>query len=94
MFDLVKLQNLAGTGLAVEEDLARIARDVWELERLEKDIRISQVERKMVDGALAMGRQEIWDYEIDGRDQKPKYVRRGDTFPQVEQRGYVKYPSS
>ena len=39
--------------------------------------------------ALAVGREERWDFTPRPLAQNTGYVRRGDAFPEVEQRGYL-----
>ena len=52
----------------------------------------SQTARKIVDKALATGREEVWDFTPGPLTQNTNYVRRGDAFPAVERRGYLPYP--
>lgn len=81
--------NLAGTGLAAEARLTEIAEDTWPLDTLLDDVIRSQVDRKLVDNALSIGREEIWDFTPRALTQNTSYVRRGDAFPEVERRGYL-----
>ncbi len=90
--DPLELENLAGKGLEEEVQLAKIAEDTWPLDTLLEDVVRSQTERKLVDSALAIGREETWDFEPRLLQQDNRYVRRGDAFPTVERRGYLAYP--
>ena len=47
------------------------------------------VARKLIDTALSTGREELWDFTPRPLTHNTKYVRRGDTFPTVERRGYL-----
>ncbi len=89
--DPLELRNLAGTGDPDEDRLLRLVEDNWQLDTLLDDVISSQVARKLVDSALAVGRQEIWDFTPRPVRQNASYVRRGDAFPEVERRGYLPY---
>jgi choline-sulfatase len=89
--DPLELDNLAGQGLDVEARLSKIAEDTWPLDTLLDDVVRSQTERKLVDSALAIGREETWDFIPRLLQQDNRYVRRGDAFPTVERRGYLPY---
>ncbi|MFK7752840.1 MAG: sulfatase-like hydrolase/transferase [Sedimentitalea sp.] len=87
--DPLELNNLAGKEPDIEAELTSIADINWSLEKVQTAMEASQRERKLVDAALAIGRQECWDYTADTRWQSANYVRRGDTFPEIERRGYL-----
>ena len=89
-----ELVNLAGTGNPEEARLTALAEDTWPLDQLLDDVLRSQTERKLIDSALATGREEIWDFTPRPQRQNTNYVRRGDAFPAVERRGYLAYPDS
>jgi choline-sulfatase len=63
------------------------------LDTLPGEVIRSQVARKLVDSALATGRQEMWEFTPRPLTQNTNYVRRGDAFPAVERRGYLPYDS-
>ena len=88
-----ELNNLAGTGQNVEARLTALAEKTWSLDQLADDVIRSQTERKLIDSALAIGREEHWDFVPRALQQNTNYVRRGDAFPTVERRGYLKYPA-
>jgi len=95
LFDLAKdpleLKNLAGTGHEAESKLVAIAEATWPLDTLLDAVIRSQTERKLVDSALAEGREERWDFVPQPLQRSATYVRRGDAFPEVERRGYLAY---
>ena len=97
LFDLsadpLELTNLAGTGLADEARLTQLAEQTWALDTLLDDVIRSQLERKLIDNALSIGREESWDFNPRPLIQNTNYVRRGDVFPAVERRGYLPYTS-
>ena len=95
LFDLKadpqELVNLAGQGDPDEARLSALAEATWPLDTLLDDVIRSQTERKLIDTALAKGREEIWDFTPRPLTQNTNYVRRGDAFPVVERRGYLHY---
>ncbi|MFT4728170.1 MAG: choline-sulfatase [Granulosicoccus sp.] len=95
LFDLsvdpLELTNLAGTGHPDEDRLIALAEDTWPLDTLLDDVIQSQINRKLVDTALSIGREEKWDFTPRPLTQNTNYVRRGDAFPTVERRGYLHY---
>lgn len=88
--DPLECDNLAGQGHREEKRLTQLAEDTWPLDTLLEDVIRSQTERKLIDNALRMGREEIWDFTPRPLAQNSSYVRRGDAFPDVERRGYLK----
>ncbi|MEO9514934.1 MAG: hypothetical protein ABJH45_20450 [Paracoccaceae bacterium] len=70
--------------------MTKLAEDTWSLDTLLDDVIRSQTERVLIDNALRMGREEIWDFTPRSLAQKSSYVRRGDAFPEVERRGYLR----
>ena len=95
LFDLSvdpqELSNLAGTNHPDEARLIQLAEETWPLDSLLDNVIRSQTERKLVDSALAIGREERWDFVPRPLQQNTNYVRRGDAFPTVERRGYLAY---
>jgi len=95
LFDLAKdpleLNNLAGTGHPAESELVALAESTWPLDTLLDDVVQSQKNRKLIDNALSIGREEKWDFTPRPLTQNTNYVRRGDAFPTVERRGYLHY---
>ncbi len=95
LFDLGKdpleLDNIAGSGDFDEARLTKMVEDTWDLDTLLDKVITSQIERKLIDNALAVGREETWDFIPKSLTQNTNYVRRGDAFPTVERRGYLQY---
>ena len=93
LFDLLadplELTNLAGNDHPEEERLRTIAENTWPLDTLLDDVIRSQIDRKVIDNALSIGREELWDFTPRALTQNTNYVRRGDAFPEVERRGYL-----
>lgn len=90
--DPLELDNLAGMGDPDEARLTVLAEKTWSLDTLPNAVTASQTARKLIDRALATGREEIWDFIPRPFTQSTNYVRRGDAFPEVERRGYLNYP--
>ncbi len=88
--DPLECENIAGQGHPEEERLTQLAEDTWPLDSLLDDVIRSQTERKLIDDALRIGREEIWDFTPRPLAQNSSYVRRGDAFPDVERRGYLR----
>jgi choline-sulfatase len=95
LFDLaadpLEQTNIAGQGDTDEARLTQLAEETWPLDTLLNDVITSQVARKLIDTALSTGREELWDFTPRPLTHNTKYVRRGDTFPTVERRGYLPY---
>lgn len=98
LYDLIvdpfEQMNLAGTGDPDEGRLSRHVEKVWSLNTLLDEVIQSQIARKLIDSALAVGRHEPWDFVPRPLAQNTGYVRRGDAFPIVERRGYLAYKST
>ena len=89
--DPFELTNLAGTGDPDEARMMQLVDETWSLDQLPHDVVASQTARKLIDRALATGREELWDFTPRPLKQNTNYVRRGDAFPTVERRGYLPY---
>ncbi len=89
--DPYELNNLAGQGDPDEIRLTKLAEETWPLDELQNNVVHSQTERNLIDDALSTGREEFWDFSPKALIQNTNYVRRGDAFPTVEQRGYLHY---
>lgn len=63
----------------------------WDLDSLSNEVAANQSARRLIDSALSQGREEIWDFQPRAQRHNTNYVRRGDEFPHVEQRGYLPY---
>lgn len=75
---------------AIEQDLAATAASTWNVDALTKEIEASQRRRRFLIDALSTGKHTNWDY-VPPPDTGPRYVRRGDLFPDVERNGYLPY---
>ena len=90
--DPLELENRAGHPdyAKVEQDLTAAAADTWNIDVLTKEIEASQRRRRFLIDALGTGKHTYWDY-VPPSDTGPRYVRRGDLFPDVERNGYLPY---
>lgn len=89
--DPYELRDLAGDP-GSEADLQRLmaqAEAIWDLDALDRDKRANQEARTVVNTALHQGRRHPWDFVPGALAQNTGYVRSGDTFPDVERRGYL-----
>jgi len=87
-----ELDDLAGRPDA-KADLDRLAAkagDIWDLDALAEQKRANQTARTIVNTALQQGRRTAWDFVPGALAQNTGYVRSGDTFPEVDRRGYLK----
>jgi len=90
--DPLELADLAREPSA-RADLERLtarAEETWNLDALAGEKRASQTARSVVNAALREGRVEPWDFVPGALVQNTGYVRSGDTFPDVERRGYLR----
>ena len=90
--DPLELNNRAGDPAlsTVERDLASAAAVTWNFDELARAIEASQRRRRFLIDALGAGKHTYWDY-VPPSDSGPRYVRRGDLFPNVERNGYLAY---
>lgn len=87
-----ELRNIAGDP-AAQADLQRLtqqAEAIWDLDALAEEKRASQTARSIVNTALHQGRRHPWDFVPGALVQNTGYVRSGDTFPEIDRRGYLK----
>lgn len=91
-----ELKNLAGLAelKATELSLFKLIEDNWNLDSIGDEVATNQASRRLVDAALSQGRQEIWDFQPRAQIHNTNYVRRGDSFPEVERRGYLPYKTT
>ncbi|HUS53729.1 MAG TPA: hypothetical protein VMY41_06945 [Thermohalobaculum sp.] len=96
MFDLIadplELTNLAPSGehRDILAELTSIIEARYDLDELPGQVVASQRTRRFIDNALAQGKPQPWDFRAQPQTD-PWFVRRGDAFPDVERRGYLKY---
>ncbi len=78
---------------SAKADLQRLtarAEEIWDLDSLAEEKRASQTARSVVNVALHQGRRQPWDFVPGALVQNTGYVRSGDTFPEVDRRGYLR----
>jgi choline-sulfatase len=78
---------------SAKADLQRLtsrAEEIWDLDSLAEEKRASQTARSVVNAALHQGRRQPWDFVPGALVQNTGYVRSGDTFPEVDRRGYLR----
>ena len=89
--DPLELTDQAGEPAASDklEEMTARASEIWDLDALATEKRANQAARTVVNTALQTGRRETWDFVPGALAQNSRYVRSGDTFPEVERRGYL-----
>ena len=65
----------------------------WNLKELRNEIVQNQRVRQMLSRSLGKGDQRSWEHYPDPQQISGHWVRQGDFFPEVEQRGYIRYPN-
>jgi len=65
----------------------------WDLDALKRDVIENQQVRQMLLRSLNQGRVQPWEHYPNPAQTSTKWVRAGDRFPDVEQRGYLHYPA-
>ena len=87
-----ELADLAGVpeARADLDRLTALAETTWDLDALAAEKRASQTSRFVVNAALHQGRRQPWDFVPGALAQNTGYVRSGDTFPEVDRRGYLR----
>jgi len=65
----------------------------WDLDALKRDVIQNQQVRQMLLRSLNQGRVQPWEHYPNPAQTSTKWVRAGDRFPDVEQRGYLHYPA-
>jgi choline-sulfatase len=90
--DPSELINLSGQSqfAEIERQLVECVDHTWDLEKLKSDVAAAHKIRRFLFESLSKGRFESWDY-APASELQNRFVRRGDMFPQVEQRGYLHY---
>jgi choline-sulfatase len=90
--DPQELHDLAADP-AAQADLHRLterAAAIWDLDALAAEKRASQTARSVVNAAHHQGRRQPWDYVPGASPRDFGYVRSGDTFPEIDRRGYLR----
>jgi len=65
---------------------------VWNLDQLRNEVIASQQVRQLLVSSLGKGQKRNWEHYPNPQRDATKWVREGDYFPEVEQRGYLDYP--
>jgi len=65
---------------------------VWDLASLKRDVVNNQKVRQLLASSLGKGRKFNWEHHPEPAEISSRWVREGDLFPEVEQRGYLPYP--
>ncbi|TFE36885.1 choline-sulfatase [Paraburkholderia dipogonis] len=79
---------------AVFEELKRILSKTWDLGHLRDEVVASQRTRQFLLRALQKGKVMDWETYPNAIREHTKFVRRGEYFPEVEQRSYLRLPDS
>ena len=66
---------------------------MWDLTALRQAVIHSQHCRQLLARALSKGKKHPWEHYPNPHHQSTRWVREGDYFPAVEQRGYIDYPT-
>ncbi|MCW0001490.1 choline-sulfatase [Pararhizobium sp. YC-54] len=90
--DPLELKDLSDdpSGADALARLTKLINDNYDLERLEEEVESDQRVRRFLDEALSKGKVRAWDH-LSQAQIDPWFVRKGDAFPHVERRGYLRY---
>ena len=88
-----EVRNLAESGAksGLLEEMTALVRDSWDLPKLRQQVVDSQRVRQLLSRSLQKGKARDWEHYPDPMREHTKFVRRGDSFPQVERRSYLRY---
>ena len=73
-----------------ERDMRALAEKTWDLPGLKEAVVQNQRARRLLHSALSKGRAESWESR-PRVDERTRFVRAGDMFPDCERRGYLPY---
>ena len=92
--DANELVNLAMTPdwKEVTATLLEEVNAVWNLKNLKQEIISNQRARQLLARSLGKGKKRFWEHYPNPHRDITGWVREGDYFPEVEQRGYLSYP--
>jgi choline-sulfatase len=65
----------------------------WDLATLKEEVMSNQRIRQLLMRSLARGQRREWEHYPNPHRYSSRWVRHGDYFPEVEQRGYLPYPT-
>lgn len=91
--DPLELRNLADDpdwSNTTAELLAEV-NALWDLAALKQQVMDNQKMRQLLSRSLARGQKRPWEHYPDPMRDSSRWVRAGDGFPEVEQRGYIDY---
>ncbi|MGF6511143.1 choline-sulfatase [Paraburkholderia sp. 32] len=91
-----EVNNLADDPEArpILEELKTILAETWNLEDLREEVAANQRTRQFLMRSLQTGRVIDWETYPNAVRDHTKFVRRGEYFPEVEQRSYLRLPDS
>ncbi|OED38965.1 choline-sulfatase [Chromatiales bacterium (ex Bugula neritina AB1)] len=75
------------------ETLLNQVNSMWDLPQLKTRVMRNQRIRQLLMRSLGKGEKRNWEHYPDPQRSGTRWVREGDYFPEVEQRGYISYPS-
>lgn len=89
-----ELANLAVHPDWVEKTELMLSRvnSMWDLKQLKQDVMKNQRVRQLLSRSLSKGSKRPWEHYPNPHASTTQWVREGDYFPEVEQRGYISYP--
>ncbi len=65
---------------------------MWNLKTLKQQVMDNQRVRQLLSRSMAKGEKRPWEHYPNPMRDSSRWVREGDGFPEVEQRGYLEYP--
>lgn len=77
---------------AEQEGLQNQLLATWDLPALRQSVIDNQRMRQMIQRSLQKGKVRDWEHYPNPMQFSTRFVRRGDEFPDVEQRAYLHYP--
>ncbi|OXC71754.1 choline-sulfatase [Caballeronia sordidicola] len=91
-----EVTNLAESAEAqpIFDELRSLLMETWNLDDLRKKVVASQRTRQFLMRSLQIGKVVDWETYPNATRDHTKFVRRGDYFPEVEQRAYLRLPHS
>jgi choline-sulfatase len=93
--DPLELNNLANAPdwAATTAALLDEVNNRWDLPALKQQVMNNQRVRQLLSRSLSQGQRRAWEHYPNPMRDSSRWVRAGDGFPEVEQRGYLEYPT-
>ena len=93
--DPLELNNLADAPdwAATTAALLDEVNNRWDLPALKQQVMNNQRVRQLLSRSLSQGQPRAWEHYPNPMRDSSRWVRAGDGFPEVEQRGYLEYPT-